>query len=151
MSETPAEVVRRFIEEIFVAGRVEAVEALVTPDFVSHGLPGSGPEVMRAAIGRAAPVLSESTMEIEDVIAEGDRVAVRLVSSAVQSGPFMGLPPTGRRYTIEEIHLFRVAEGRVTEHWHQLDALGMLGQLGLLPRPGSAAGSADRSASEPAG
>lgn len=129
MAEAAVEIVRRFIEEVFVAGRAEAVEALVTPDFVSHGLPGAGPEVMKAAIARVAPALSETSMQIEDTISEGDRVAIRLVSSAVQSGPFMGLPPTGRPYTIEEIHIFRVADGRVAEHWHQLDGLGMLRQL----------------------
>jgi predicted ester cyclase len=138
MPESALEVARRFIDEVFVAGRSEAVDELVTPDFVSHGLPGAGPEVMKAAIERVGPALSDVTMQIEDAIAAGDRVAVRLTSSAIQSGPFMGLPPTGRRYTIEEIHIFRVAGGRVAEHWHQIDALGMLGQLGLMPgRPGA--------------
>jgi predicted ester cyclase len=130
---TPEGVVRRFIDEIFVAGRTEAVEELVTADFVSHGLPGSGPEVMRSAIERVSGALSEASFEIEDVISAGDRVAVRLTSSAVHSGTFMRMPATGRRYRIEEIHIFRVEDGRVAEHWHQMDALGMLAQLGLLP------------------
>ena len=137
MTNNPSDVARQFIDEVFLAGRSEAVDGLVTPDFVSHGLPGSGPEVMKAAIARVSPALSEVTMQIEDVISEDDRVAMRLVSSATQSGPFMGFPSTGRRYSIEEIHIFRIEDGRVAEHWHQLDGLGMLRQLGLLPVPGT--------------
>ena len=129
------DIVRRFIDEIFDAGRAESVDELVTPDFVSHGLPGSGPGVMKAAISRVAPALSDGRHEIEDIIAEGDRVAVRLTSSAVQSGEFMGMPATGRHYSIEEIHVFRIADGRVAEHWHQGDMLGMMRQLGAMPSP----------------
>ena len=132
-TESNKAVARRFIAEIFDAGRPEAVDELVTADFVSHGLPGSGPDVMKAAITRVAPALSENRHEIQDEFGEGDRVAVRLTSTAVQSGPFMGMPATGKRYTIEEIHLFRIVDGRVAEHWHQGDMLGMMKQLGAMP------------------
>jgi predicted ester cyclase len=128
--------VKRFIREVFEQGRPEAVDALVTSNFVSHGLPGSGPDVMKQAIERVGKGLSNAKMTIEDVVAEGDRVAVLLTSAATQSGPFMGMPPTGRSYTIEELHLFRVADGRVAEHWHQIDALGMMRQLGGSPKAG---------------
>lgn len=132
-TESNEAVARRFIAEIFDAGRVDAVDRLVTADFVSHGLPGSGPGVMKAAIARVAPALSEGRHEVKDIFGEGDRVAVRLTSTAVQSGEFMGTPATGKRYTIEEIHLFRIVDGRVAEHWHQGDMLGMMKQLGAMP------------------
>ena len=74
-------------------------------------------------------------MRIDDMIAEGDRVAVRLTSSARQTGPFMGMPATGNRYEIAEIHIFRIRDGKVTEHWHQLDAMGMKKQLEAEPEP----------------
>ena len=128
-------IAHRFIQEIFVEGRTDAVDELTTPDFVSHGLPGSGPEVMKAAIARVGPALSDVHMDIEDVFGEGDRVAVRLTSTAVQTGTFMGLPATNKRYAIEEIHLFRIADGQVAEHWHQGDMLGLMRQLGVLPEP----------------
>ena len=125
--------VRRFIDEIFDQGSLQAVDRLVTPDFVSHGIPGSGPEVMKAAIARIAPALSDGKHEIHDLVAEGDFVAVRLTSTAVQSGPFMGMPASGKRYTIEEIHIFRIRDGKVVAHWHQFDQMGMMKQLGALP------------------
>ena len=71
--------------------------------------------------------------EVEDVIAEGDRVAVRLTSSATHTGHFMGMPASGKRYEIGEIHIFRIRDGRVSEHWHQADFMGMMKQLGSSP------------------
>jgi predicted ester cyclase len=88
---------------------------------------------MTEAIKRTSAGLSDARMTIEDVIAEGDKVAVRLTSHAVQTGPFMGLPPSGKPYTIEEIHIFQIRDGKVTEHWHQGDFMGMLTQLGAMP------------------
>jgi predicted ester cyclase len=73
-------------------------------------------------------------MTVHDIFGEGDRVAVRLSSNATQSGEFMGMPPSGKTYSIEELHLFRLAGGKVAEHWHQIDAMGMLKQLGTLPQ-----------------
>jgi predicted ester cyclase len=129
--------VQRFIDEVFLGGQgaSAAVDALVTPDFVSHGLPGSGPDVMKGAIERTSKGLSNPKMDVRDIFGEGDRVAVRMQSSATQSGDFMGMPPTGKTYDIEELHLFRVADGRIAEHWHQMDAMGMLKQLGAMPGP----------------
>ena len=75
--------------------------------------------------------------EIHDTIAQDDRVAVRLTASATQTGTFMKLPPSGKRYTIDEIHIFRVRDGRVAEHWHQFDQVGMMQQLGAMPGGGA--------------
>ena len=127
--------VRRFIDEIFLEGKPEAVDELLADDFVPHnwGKTGAGKSAMTDAIKRASAGLSDAQMTIEDVIAEGDKVAVRLTSHAVQTGPFMGLPPSGKPYTIEEIHIFRIKDGKVTEHWHQGDFMGMMTQLGAMP------------------
>jgi steroid delta-isomerase-like uncharacterized protein len=127
--------VRRFIDEIFVKGRTDAVDELLTDDFTPHtwASTGAGKEDLKRAIERVGAGLSDTRMSIEDVIAEGDRVVVRLTSHAVQSGEFMGLPPSGKPYTIGEIHIFRIADGRVAEHWHQADLLGMMRQLGAIP------------------
>jgi hypothetical protein len=71
-------------------------------------------------------------MKIEDIIAEGDRVAVRLTAHAVHEGELMGMPASGKAYTISEIHIFRIKDGKVTEHWREADLLGMMRQLGAL-------------------
>jgi steroid delta-isomerase-like uncharacterized protein len=128
-------VVRRIIDDVFVAGRSEAVDELVADDFAAHtwGAMARGRDGLKQAMERVARGLADVSMTVEDVIAEGDRVAVRLTSHARQVGQFMGMPPSEREYTIEEIHVFRVRDGRITEHWHQADFVGMMKQLGALP------------------
>jgi steroid delta-isomerase-like uncharacterized protein len=129
--------VRRFIDEVFLHGRADAVDELLADDFVPHtwGKTGAGKEELIEAIKRVQAGLSDARMTIEDMIGEGDRVAVRLTSHAVQTGPFMGLPPSGKPYTIGEIHIFRIRDGKVAEHWHEADFMGMMRQLGALPEP----------------
>ncbi len=129
------QLVRRFIDEIFVAGRVEAIDELVAPDFVSHtwGFTDDGREKLRAATQHVHASLTDVAFGVEDLVAEGDRVAARVTSSATAIGDFMGVPAAGKHYTIGELHLFRVRDGMVAEHWHQHDALGLMRQLGALP------------------
>jgi steroid delta-isomerase-like uncharacterized protein len=128
--------VRRFIDEVFVAGRPEAVDELVSEDFVPHtwGAMASGRDGLKQAMERVSRGLADVRMTVEDMIAEADRVAVRLTSSARQVGELMGMPPSGREYTIDEIHVFRIRDERIVEHWHQADFLGMMKQLGAMPR-----------------
>jgi predicted ester cyclase len=82
---------------------------------------------------RVATALADRVFSVEDTVAEKDLVAVRLTASATQVGAFMGLPASGRRYTIGEIHLFRVRGERIVEHWHQYDVPALLQQLGASP------------------
>jgi steroid delta-isomerase-like uncharacterized protein len=130
--------VRRFIDEIFLHGNLDAVDELVAEDFTPHtwGPMEPGRDGLKAAIERVSQGLSDETMTIDDVVAQDDRVAVRLTSSATQTGELMGMPATGKRYEIGEIHWFRVADGRIAEHWHQADFLGMMRQLGAMPGGG---------------
>jgi steroid delta-isomerase-like uncharacterized protein len=128
-------IVRRFVQEIFVEGRSASIDELVADDLVSHTW-GSGADskaYLRTAMERLSAVLAEGHFTIEDMIAEGDRVAVRVTAGATQVGEFMGLPPSGKAYVIGEIHIFRIRGGKVVEHWHQYDQLGMMRQLGALP------------------
>ncbi len=127
--------VRRFIDEIFVEGRLDAVDELVADDFVAHTWrsTGDGKGDLKRAIERVGQGLADARFVVEDVIAEDDRVAVRVTASATQVGEFMGLPPSGRTYTIGEIHIFRIRDGKVTEHWHQFDQMALMRQLGAMP------------------
>jgi steroid delta-isomerase-like uncharacterized protein len=133
-------IVRRFVDEIFVQGRPESVDELLDDAFVGHTWPSTGnPKAdLKAAIDRTSKGLADPTFRIEDTIAEGDRVAVRLTTAATQVGEFMGMPGSGKRYSIEEIHIFRLRDGKVVEHWHQFDQMGIMRQLGAMPAPASA-------------
>jgi len=124
--------VRRFVHEVLEDLNSNAVDELVAPDFESHtwGLQGDPRHALKEVTERMARALSDIDFRIEDLIAEADRVAVRLTSAASQTGEFHGMPPTGRRYEITEIHMFRIAEDKIAEHWHQYDLPGLMKQLG---------------------
>ena len=74
--------------------------------------------------------------EIEDLIAEGDRVVMRATDTGTQKGVFMGVPPTGKKVTVGAIGIFRFVEDKIVEGWEELDMLGLLQQLGAVPSPG---------------
>jgi steroid delta-isomerase-like uncharacterized protein len=124
--------VRRFVDAVLERGDVAAIDELVAPEFVSHtwGITENGPASLRAATERIHGSLKDVQFTIDDEVAEGDAVVVRLTSSATPTGDFMGLPATGRSYTIGEMHWFRLADGKIAEHWHQHDGHGLSKQLG---------------------
>jgi steroid delta-isomerase-like uncharacterized protein len=128
-------IVRRFVDEIFVQGRPETIDELLADDFVAHTWPSTGhpKDDLKRATERAHGALTNPRFTIDDMIADGDRVAVRLTAGATQTGPFMGMPASGKSYEINEIHIFRLRDGKVIEHWHQFDQLGMMKQLGAMP------------------
>lgn len=123
--------------EVLNAGRVEEVGDLVTEDYQEHDpLPeqGSGREGVidrfSIIVGALAPHFT-----VEDVITEGDRVVVRWTNAGTHVGEFAGMPATGRAFSISGIDIYRVEGDLLAEHWHVVDQLSMLGQLGLLPAP----------------
>jgi steroid delta-isomerase-like uncharacterized protein len=133
-------IARRFIEEVFEQGRAETVDQIVSKEFKSHSWPstGDGPSDVKGAIERVSNGLEDISFEIDDMIAEDDRVAVRVTASARQVGEFMGIPPSGKSYRIGEIHIFRIADGQIVEHWDQIDTFGLMQQLGAFPSPAAA-------------
>ncbi|WP_435591719.1 ester cyclase [Nocardia sp. bgisy118] len=70
---------------------------------------------------------------VEDTIAEGDKVVSRNTVTGTHRGEYMGLPPTGKPITYNEIFIFRFVDGRVAETWGVVDTLGLMRQLGALP------------------
>lgn len=129
--EANKQVASEFIDGVFVRGDPAVLERLTADDFVAHtfGPKPVGKEFLRQALPRMSAGLSNAEFRIDDVIAEGDRVAVRLTSSATHTGTFMGMPASGRRYSIQEIHIFRIRDGRVSEHWHEFDKLALMERL----------------------
>lgn len=121
-------------------GDVVAVGDLVTADYVENDpLPGQGTG-REGVIDRFSVIVNglAPRFTVHDVIAEGDKVVVRWTNAGTHVGEFAGIPATGQTFTIGGIDIYRVAGGRLCEHWHQLDQLSMLGQLGLLPAPSEA-------------
>ncbi len=75
-------------------------------------------------------------LTVEDMIAEGDRVVDRITWQATHQGELMGVSPSGNSVRVTEMHISRIAEGKIVERWGQPDMLGMMRQLGVIPPPG---------------
>jgi predicted ester cyclase len=129
--EANKELARQIVERIFVRQEDAAIDELVAEDFVprTFGPMPKGREGLREGMKRAGAGVSEAEFTIHDLIAEGDRVAARLTTTARHTGPFMGIEPTGRRYSIDEIHIFRIRDGQLVEHWHAFDTASLMAQL----------------------
>ena len=126
---------RRIVLELFHAGSVEMLEALVSADFVDHSLPPEVPpnrEGLKSVIANMRAAFPDLEYSIEDQIAEGDKLAQRLTGRGTMKGPFLGMPATGKTAAWQEFHFHRFdADGLLIEHWDLTDSLAMLVQLGL--------------------
>ena len=121
-------------------GRVDQLADLISPDYIEHDpLPGqgSGREGVLDRFSMITTALAPH-FTIEDLVAEGDRIVVRWTNAGTHVGEFAGIPATGRTFTIAGIDIYRVADEQLCEHWHVIDQLGMLAQLGLLPQGAAA-------------
>lgn len=127
------------VRAYFVAFRDRDVtwwDRFIAPDFVRHD-PGLDFEVRGpAGVAKLAEVLhgglSDIDMRIDEVIAEGDRVLARLRFQGRHTGEFQGVPATGKAVDIAVMDFFRVAGGRLAEHWALMDNLTMLKQIGAV-------------------
>ena len=129
-AETNKVLVRRFYDQV-LNGRTDHV--LHDPQVPA----APGPQGM-ADVVSVYQVGVKGHWNIEEIFSSGDRVVVRWTNSARHVGDFLGIPPTGRSCAIAGIDIYRLEDGRLAEHWHVIDQLAMLQQLGLIPAPGTA-------------
>lgn len=138
MSEENKALMRRIYEEVFNEGNLDLVDEVVAPDFVNHTAPGAprGPEPVKQLVTMLRNAFPDQHISIEDMIAEDDKVVMRNTYSGTHEGTFMGIPPTGKRFTQNQIHIMRFADGKVVEHWGVRDDLTQMQQLGVISMPG---------------
>ena len=121
----------------FVKGDTAWMERHIAPDFVRHdpGLPFEvrGPAGVKQLHDVLMPAFPDMQLPLQDFVAEGEKVLVRLRVQGTHTGTFGDLQPTGRRIDIGVLDLFHIRDGMLVEHWALLDNLGMLKQLGALP------------------
>jgi steroid delta-isomerase-like uncharacterized protein len=131
---------RRIVEEGFNKGNLAIVDELVATNHVNHTDNVHGPEEYKQFITMYRTAFPDLHMTIEDQIAEGDKVVNRWTSRGTHKGDLMGIPPTGKQTTVTGMYVARIIGGKIVEEWGNLDALGMMQQLGVVPPPGQAGG-----------
>ena len=134
--------VRQLVEDAINQGNMSVIEEFLIPDFIEHeelppGIPPGreAPKVLFTMLRSAFPDLKAT---IEHLIAEGDEVVLHMTWTGTHEGEFMGIPPTGKRISINVIDILGMAEGKLVEHWGVMDSMTMMQQLGVVPAPGQA-------------
>ncbi|WP_077002642.1 ester cyclase [Variovorax sp. KK3] len=121
----------------FLAGDKEWMKRHIAPDFVRHdpGLPFEvrGPDGVAQLHDALMPAFPDMQLPLQDFVAEGEKVLVRLTIHATHTGAFGDMAATGKRIEVSVLDLFQIRDGVLIEHWALLDNLGMLKQLGALP------------------
>lgn len=130
---------RRWFEELFNQQKFEVADEIVAADHVLHdpALPDlpTGPEGTTRIVGLYHGAFSDTHITIEDQIAEGEMVVTRWVGRGTHDGELMGVPPSGNRAEVAGISIDRISGGRIVETWSVYDTLGMMQQIGAIPKP----------------
>lgn len=126
---------QRFYDEVANKGHVDLIDELFADDFVEHeAFPGlsEGREGVKQFFSMIRNAFEGFRMEIQDIIAEGDKVVSRITMSGTHRGEFMDIAGTGKTISVAAIDVLRFADGKVVEHWGVTDGLSMMEQLGAL-------------------
>jgi steroid delta-isomerase-like uncharacterized protein len=128
-------IVRRYLEEAWIKGNLNILDELMAPNYARY-LPGQATPLDRegqkrriAAFRAAMPDLE---FLIEDLFAEGDRVGFRVKIRGTHQGTFLGVAPTGKQLVATAIDIARLENGKIVDHWGEMDMAGLMRQLGLI-------------------
>lgn len=128
---------RRFHDEIFARGNLDAADAILAADVVWQRDVPPGVEGVRTFASRVRAAFPDLTLTADRVVATGDRVAILWTLSGTHQGEFLGAAASGNSISIQGIDIYRIANGRIAEIWTVGDDLGLLFQLGAFPVLGS--------------
>lgn len=134
-------IVKRFVEELWNARRLDVADQIFSEDCVTHQLRSGvlaeparrGPQAMKEHVSGWLMSFPDLHFNIEQMIAERDRVVSQLVMEGTHQGTWMGISPTGQRLHIRMITIHRIANRKIAEDWVLVESLGLFQQLGALP------------------
>jgi steroid delta-isomerase-like uncharacterized protein len=138
MSQENRAVLDRLNDEVLRQRKVDVLDELLADDFVEHDPPpgvAGDREGFKDLMRTVHQAFDDQVHTVYDQIAEGDRVVERWDMTATHVGDWMGIAPTGKRITLSGIDISRLENGRMVEHWMQIDLLGLFEQLGAIPAP----------------
>jgi predicted ester cyclase len=133
--EANKQVIRLLMEEDISRGNVAVAEEIIHPAFYDHTNPPGlqeGLDGHNDIVAYFRSAFPDLEFRIDELIAEGDRVVARTTMVGTQQGEFFGIAPTGRSVSVPGIHILRIADGKVAEHWGVNDDLSLMRQLGVV-------------------
>jgi steroid delta-isomerase-like uncharacterized protein len=140
-AEESKALVRRFVEEFWNEGNTATADELMAVDAAIHMPTGElvNFDGLKGFAGTWRESFPDWHSTVEDLIAEGDRVAERWTGRGTHRGELQGLPPTGKRVEVPGSVFYRIVGGKIVEFRGQLDMMSLMQQLGVIPAPQQAA------------
>jgi steroid delta-isomerase-like uncharacterized protein len=133
--ETNKALFQRYFDEGTNQGNLDVVEELFAPDYKHHDPANPdvivGNEGVRRHIQTLRGAFPDITFQVEDMIAQGDKVVIRWTANVTHTGDYFGIPPTGKSATITGMNTWQVRDGKAVEGWVNRDDVGLMQQLGL--------------------
>ena len=142
MAYDNAALVRRYIDEIWTKGNLNAVDEFCAPDHVSHDpLVGDvkGIDALKAEVQAYRNGFPDLRFHVTDIVVSGEKVALRWTATGTHRGTFLGQPPTGKAQTVDGVTFARVHNGKLVEQWPMWDTLKVANNLGMLSAVGAEA------------
>lgn len=139
MTEENKKIVREFVEVCQTRHDLGRMSDFISSEFVNHTVMSPFAPTLEGAMELHEMLIAafpDMKMVIRDMIAEGDKVVTYKTLQGTHQGDFIGIAPTGKRVESDIIDIMRVADGKCVEHWHVMDVLGLLLQLGAVSLPG---------------
>lgn len=136
MSERNKVLARMLLEDDISRGDRSVAERIIHPDFFDHTNPPGMQEGIaghKAIVTLVRGAFPDLNWGIDDLVAEGDKVVARTTMTGTHLGEFFGIPATGKKVSMYGVHVLRIADGKIAEHWGSNDDLGLMRQLGVVP------------------
>jgi steroid delta-isomerase-like uncharacterized protein len=139
--DDPKQLIRRFVEKLWNERRLDVADVIFAKDCVTHqlrsGVPADavarGPQAIKEHVAGWVSSFPDLRFTIEQMLGEGDLVAMQLLMEGTNQGAWMGIPASGRKLQIRMFTVYRVAQGKIVEDWVLVESLGFFQQLGVVP------------------
>jgi steroid delta-isomerase-like uncharacterized protein len=137
----PKQLINRFVQELWNERRLEVADAIFANDCVTHqlrsGAPAEavprGPQAIKEHVTNWVASFPDLHFSVEQMLSEGDRVAMQLLMEGTHQGTWLGIPPSGKRIQIRMFAVHRIVQDKIVEDWVLVESLGVLQQLGVVP------------------
>lgn len=137
----PKQLINRFVQELWNERRLEVADAIFANDCVTHqlrsGAPAEavprGPQAIKEHVTSWVASFPDLYFSVEQMLSEGDRVAMQLLMEGTHQGTWLGIPPSGERIQIRMFAVHRIVQDKIVEDWVLVESLGVLQQLGVVP------------------
>jgi steroid delta-isomerase-like uncharacterized protein len=137
MAQENSILIRRWFEEVWNNGRMEAIDEMASPDVIGHGQAQHATDIglreFKPFVQALRSAFPDMKVTIDYVIEQGDKVVARWTSTMTHRGEFLGIAPTGKKATITGTTTQRISGGKIVEGWDNWDQLGLLVQIGAVP------------------